>query len=96
MYSNYLDLAERLNETLPNEENRYAKIYVWVHRYDEKKHGVQICICGTIKDVAVDCKRHEMIPNVLKAYGIIAKELRMTVSPHTIRLRSGKQVSINP
>lgn len=95
MYYNYLDLAERLNATLPNEEDRYAKIYVWTHRNDKKKHGVEICICGAMKDVAVDCKRKDMIPNVLKAYGIITKELDMNNTPTAVQLRNGRVVSIN-
>lgn len=95
MYYNYLDLAERLNATLPNEDKHSAKIYVWTHIYDNKKHGVEVCIDGQKEDVAVNCKRSAMIPNVIKAYGIITKKLGLANIPDSIRLRSGKLISIN-
>jgi len=91
MYLEYLDLAERLNETLPHAGDNYGCIYTWVNKFDEKKHGVEICVCGKFVDVAVDCKKKEMISNVLKAYGILTKKLG--VKPKAlIRLRSGKEV----
>ena len=94
MYIEYLDLAERLNETLPNEENHHAKIYYWVNRYDERKHGVQVCICGKFEDVAVDIKKKDMVENVRKAYLLITERLGIKREPMQIHLRRKGVVTI--
>lgn len=91
MYLEYLDLAERLNETLPHEGEKYGCIYTWVNKFDEKKHGVEICVCGKFEDVAVDCKKKEMVGNVLKAYSILTEKLGV-MPKASVKLRNGKQV----
>jgi len=71
----YLEVADRLNATLPNEDKRYAKIYVWQHRYEPKKYGVEVCITGKMHDVAVDIRRRDIIPNIHKAYELAKTQL---------------------
>lgn len=67
----YLDVVDKLNATI----HKYAKIYVWQHRYERKKYGVEVCITGEFIDVAVDIPRREVIPNIYKAYELVQQRL---------------------
>lgn len=104
MYSDYLDLAERLNETLPHKNHYSAKIYVWTNRYDTKKYGVTAAITNckpedadkltwkdVAVDVAVDIKRSEMKDAVCKAYRMITDRLGIKRQVITIKLRNRKE-----
>ena len=71
----YLEVADRINATLPHDGDKYAKIYVWQHRYERKKYGVEVCICGALHDVAVNIPRRDIIPNIHKAHELIQKRL---------------------
>lgn len=93
-YIDYLDLAERLNETLPYKGEKYGKIFCWVNRYDERKHGVQVCICGKFEDVAVDIKKKDMVENVRKAYDIIRDRLGIERKPIQVYLRRKGYVTV--
>jgi hypothetical protein len=94
MYHNYIDLAERLNEQLPNEEGRYAKIYVWTDTTDNAKHGVEAVINGVKHDIAVNCKRSELISMVVLAFHFITRKLGLDIEPQTIKLSNEQQFYI--
>jgi hypothetical protein len=97
MYYDYLDLAERLNTTLPNDDGRSAKIYTWQNRYDTKKHGVtaNVIMCNPEEvnklkweetDIAVDISKRNMKEAVIKAYRFICDKLSIKFVPMQIRL----------
>ena len=107
MYLDYLDLAERLNETLPNDNGRSAKIYTWQNRYDTKKHGVTatVVMCNPedvnklewkdiSTDIAVDISKRNMKEAVIKAYHFICNKLSIKFVPMQIRLRNGKVITV--
>ena len=104
MYIDYLDLAERLNATLPNKTGMSAKIYTWQNRYELNKHGVTIAVIKCkpedeekltwkeiAEDVAVDIKKRDMIEAVCKAYRIICNKLGIKFKPIQIKLRYRKE-----
>ena len=94
MYHNYIDLTERLNELLPNEEGHYAKIYVWTDITDKTKHGVEAFINGVKYDICVNCKRSELIAMVVLAFHFITRKLGLDIEPQTIKIRNGQQFNI--
>lgn len=107
MYLDYLDLAERLNETLPNDDGKSAKIYTWQHRYETKKHGVTaaVILCkpedvdklewkDIATDIAVDISKRNMKEAVIKAYHFICNKLSIKIVPMQIRLRNGKVITV--
>lgn len=107
MYLDYLDLAERLNATLPNDDGRSAKIYTWQNRYDTKKHGVvaAVTMCNPedfnklewkdiTTDIAVDISKRNMKEAVIKAYHFICNKLNIKIVPMQIRLRNGKVITV--
>jgi hypothetical protein len=71
----YLEVADRLNATLPNDDDKYAKLYVWQHRIDRKLYGVEMIVSGKHYDVAVDIPRREVIPNLHKAHELAVQRL---------------------
>ena len=108
MYYDYLDLAERLNATLPNDDGRSAKIYTWVNRFDEKKHGVTaaVILCNPenmsnlkwkdiATDIEVDITKRKMKEAVIKAYGFICKKLNINYKPFLIRLKNGRTITVS-
>ena len=100
MYLDYLDLAERLNATLPNDDGRSAKIYTWQNCYDTKKNGVTATvIMGNPEDVnttdiAVDISKRNMKEAVIKAYRFICDKLSIKFAPMQIMLSNGKLITI--
>lgn len=108
MYYDYLDLAERLNETLPNRKGRSAKIFTWQNRYETKKHGVTaaVIICkpedesklewkDIATDVAVDINKCHMKKAVIKAYNLICQKLSISYKPFEIKLKNGRIIAIS-
>ena len=108
MYYDYLDLAERLNETLPNRKGRSAKIFTWQNRYETKKHGVTaaVIICkpedenklewkDIATDIEVDITKRKMKEAVIKAYGFICKKLNINYKPFQIRLKNGRTITVS-
>lgn len=108
MYYDYLDLAERLNATLPNDDGRSAKIYTWQNRYETWKHGVTatVILCNpededklkwkdVAEDIAVDIKKCHMKEAIVKAYNLICKKLNINYEPFQIRLRNGRTITIS-
>lgn len=71
----YLKVVDRLNATLPHDGDKYAKIYVWHHRYEPKKYGVEVNVCGKFVDIAVNIPRREVIPNVHKAHRLAVQRM---------------------
>lgn len=108
MYYDYLDLAERLNATLPNDDGRSAKIYTWQNRYETKKHGVTAAVINCkpedesklewkdiATDVAVDINKCHMKEAVIKAYNLICQKLSISYKPFEIKLKNGRIIAIS-